>query len=566
MGKIPRLSLVIATLISMSGPALEGCAEDAGGPPRPDLVCPGDPSCPDEGEAVLYAGASAVDVTPDIIDYQTVDENGNAMFEPPPLGNDEWFDGNGNGEWDFTFIAGLGNPRPARDVHDPVWARAIVLRWKSTTIAVVSLDLIGYFHGDIEDLRESVADLGIDYVSVSSTHNHEGPDTVGIWGMDEMWPGWRQDTFDGVGAGAEQAIREAHASMVPAELTANQIEADRNPGHGICAVQSDGRDPVIYNPFLTVLRFAELGDGPTIATLVNFTSHPESSSDGHQSLSSDWPSWMRTGIEQGIDRGGTVMDGLGGVAVFVNGPLGSQVGPGDVICEDLDGATIEEHGFPLAECLGWNLAKMSLEAIAEAGPAEAEVPLEVRAEVFELPVENYGYHAMMLGHVFHRYDIHGFDDTRPAGEDNKPWIWTEVSWIRIGGAQMVGVGGEASPELFLGGYDGSYTPACAAETQGTDLDTMCTPDNTNPPDLAMAPAGPYLRDYMIDLGAEYPMLWGVTNDEIGYLIPEFDFVLAHPGAYVTEAPGHHYEETNSVGESAWPTMRGHLEDMLTWRP
>ena len=44
------------------------------------------------------------------------------------------------------------------------------------------------------------------------------------------------------------------------------------------------------------------------------------------------------------------------------------------------------------------------------------------------------------------------------------------------------------------------------------------------------------------------------------------YVLARPGAYITEAEGHHYEETNSVGESSWPIMRGQLIDLLQWRP
>jgi hypothetical protein len=43
------------------------CGGRGGGPPRPDLVCPGDTSCPDEGEAVLYAGAAWRDGTPAIV-------------------------------------------------------------------------------------------------------------------------------------------------------------------------------------------------------------------------------------------------------------------------------------------------------------------------------------------------------------------------------------------------------------------------------------------------------------------------------------------------------------------
>ncbi len=531
-------------------------------PQRPQLVCPGDPGCPDTGEAVLYVGAARRDVTPEIVDYQTVDENGNAIFEPRPLGNDEYFDGDGNGEWDFVYIAGLGSPRPASGVRDPIWSRALVMRWKSTTIAVVAIDVIGYFRTDIDDIRESVSDLDIDFVSVSSTHNHEGPDTVGIWGMDEMWPGWRQETFDVIGAGTEEAIREAYAAMKPAAVRYGAIPADRNPDHGLCAVQSDGRDPVIMPEMLTVLRFEDADTHEGIGTLVHFTHHPESSDDRHQLLSSDFVHELRLGLEQGIDMGGVQMDGLGGVALFVQGPLGSQIGPGDAMCTDLDGTAITERGFEKADCIGRNLAWMALSAIEEGTGPETEVPLGVRSRLVELPVENYGYHAMMLSHIFHRYDLYGFDETLPVNAENVPWIKTEISWLRIGRAQAIGLGGEPSPELFIGGYDGSHTPQCAIDNLGLDPDDLSTPDNPNPPDLSLAPGPPYLFDRLE--GCDYPMAWGVTNDMLGYLIPEFDYVLAHPGAYVTEAEGHHYEETNSVGETAWPRIQDALIGMIEY--
>ena len=544
---------------------LASCKEkEESGPPRPDVVCPGDSSCPDEGEAVLYAGAAVRDVTPEIIDYQTVDEDADAIFDPPPIGNDEWFDGDSDGEWDFVFMAGLGSPRPARDVHDPITSRVLVLRWKETTIAIVALDVIGYFSSDIASIREAVSDLDIDHVSVSSTHVHEGPDTVGIWGMNEMWPGWREEFYTKINEETEAAIREAHASMAPARVTYNQITADRNPTYGACNVQSDGRDPVIFSDELTVLHFTGRDSGDSIATLVHFTDHPESSDDRHQSLSADYVYWLRDGVENGIDHNGFVMDGLGGIALFLNGPLGSQVGPGDVICEDVDGTVITERGFEKSACMGRSIARMALEAVDEGEGPEDDVPLEVRARRFELAVENYGYHAMMLGHVFHRDDVHGYDSSIPAGPANLPWIWTEVSWIRIGRAQAIGVGGEASPELFIGGYDGSHTPECARTSQSLDTTSLSHPDNINPPDLSQAPGPPYLFDRLD--GADFPMAWGLTNDEIGYLIPSYDFVLAHPGAYITEAPGHHYEETNSLGESAWPTMEQNVIEMLTWKP
>lgn len=558
--RLGPVSLVVAMLVAIS--MATECGGDRDRPIRPDLVCPGDETCPDQGESVLYVGTARRDVTPDIIDYQTHDEDGDCVFEPPPLGHDEWHDGNDNGEWDFIYIAGLWSPRPAAEVRDPIWSRVMVLRWKQTTIALVALDVIGYFRPDIDDIRESVADLGIDYVSVSATHNHEGPDTVGIWGMDEMWPGWRQETFDRINARTEEAIREAYGNMQPASVRYGAIAADRNPENGLCAVQSDGRDPVIMPEMLTVMHFQHRDTSDPIGTLVHFTHHPEVSDDRHQMLSSDFVHQLRLGLEEGIDHGDVHMEGLGGTAIFIQGPLGSQIGPGRAHCVDLDGTAVTERGFEKADCIGRNLAWMALQAIEEGTEPETDVPLEVKARLVELPVENYGYHAMMLGHIFHRYDLHGFDESLPVNADNVPWITTEISWIRIGRAQAVGLGGEPSPEIFIGGYDGSHTPQCAIDDLELDPVNLSRPDNASPPDLSLAPGPPYIFDRLED--CDYPMAWATTNDMLGYLIPDFDYVLAHPGAYVTEAEGHHYEETNSVGESVWPRIRTALIDMLEY--
>ena len=53
---------------------------------------------------------------------------------------------------------------------------------------------------------------------------------------------------------------------------------------------------------------------------------------------------------------------------------------------------------------------------------------------------------------------------------------------------------------------------------------------------------------------EYKMIIGLGNDEIGYLVPEYNYVLATSGPFLNEAPGDHYEETNSVGPTAVPRL------------
>ena len=50
-------------------------------------------------------------------------------------------------------------------------------------------------------------------------------------------------------------------------------------------------------------------------------------------------------------------------------------------------------------------------------------------------------------------------------------------------------------------------------------------------------------------GESSPYTWiiGLGNDELGYIIPNYDFELDLLLPYINEADGDHYEETNSIG-------------------
>jgi hypothetical protein len=531
----------------------------------PDVECPGDPGCPDEGEGVLRAGAAAVVINPQVTEWMETDADGDYRFDPRPLGDDVWHDTDGDDEWDAVWLAGFDNSRPARGIATDIEARALVLSWRSTTIAVAVVDLIGYFHSDIEKVRASIAAMHpeIDYVSISSTHNHNGPDTMGLWGFDEMWPGWDAEYMQTVHDGLVQAVDEAFAARVPARVAYAAAEVDDHE-HGACNFITDTRDPVILLNTMTLLHFTARGSGETISTLVNWHSHPEYRGEDNDMVTADWPHWLRLGIEQGVTRGGVDTPGVGGVTVYVSGAVGGLLCPYDFDDlyghEGLDGSTWERPGEGLDESMGWWLAHVALTALEDATEPEDECPLEVRSKVLELEAHNYGYHSMMLSGVFHRDDIHDYDETVPVGPGNFPKLYTEASWIRIGRAQALGVPGEPTPEHFVGGYDGSHTPACYDDH--LDEATLSWPGNPNPPDLSLAPSGPHLYERLEDNGAEYPMVWGLTNDEIGYLVPSYNFQLADPGAYLNEPEGDHYEETNSIGPDAWPALERTYLDLI----
>jgi hypothetical protein len=54
----------------------------------------------------------------------------------------------------LLLMAGFGHDRKASSVHDPLWARAVAVSDGRQKIAIVSLDLIGFFHADVLKARE----------------------------------------------------------------------------------------------------------------------------------------------------------------------------------------------------------------------------------------------------------------------------------------------------------------------------------------------------------------------------------------------------------------------------
>jgi hypothetical protein len=94
---------------------------------------------------------------------------------------------------------------------------------------------------------------------ISATHNHHGPDTA--FSVNDEW-------YEVLADQMADAIYDAATLMEPARLEV--VSGDHRFG------QSDGRDPLIVDPRLNVLRVVFDGDGDrTIATVVQWASHPE---------------------------------------------------------------------------------------------------------------------------------------------------------------------------------------------------------------------------------------------------------------------------------------------------
>lgn len=563
-------------------PAPLDAPPDAPPPYAPDLECPGAPGCTGVGDGVLYAGVATVDITPvitictapgpDCTETLDVDVNGDGEFDEAE--GDTFHDWNGNGRYDGVWMAGFGNARGATGVRDPQSVRAIALRWNDVTLVLASIDVIGWFKSEIDVVRERVAADAdgddVDFILVSATHVHQARDVIGIWGVTEDETGLDAAYSERVRAAATTAVLDAVRDLRPANLERWSVRLRDVPDGGVHRFISDWRDPNVFDDEVNLMRFVEAGTatatepGTTIATLVNFGSHPECFDDDNTLLSSDFVHYLRVALEDGVaGPTGAIEPGLGGTAVFFQGALGSQIGPGTVEARAWDGTPLpratEREAFTRAigEQIGW----VALSARRGTFPAglsptiDDTAALAVRTRSFLLVVENRRYHVAILQHIFDRPSF-GWDMSRPISATNLPYVESEVSVLDIGGTQIITAPGELDPILFLGGLEApyEYTPA--------GMDVVDT-SRENAPDLTMRPAAPFVRDLARD-DADQVLLFGLAQDFVGYLVPEFDYELDPVSPYYEEAPGEHYEETNSVGEHGWPTVRTEMEALLAW--
>lgn len=532
---------------------------------EPDEVCPGGPGCADGGDGALRVGAAARAFTPPIPEtFTDTDGNGEWSSDEP------YVDANRNGTFDGTWLFGGG--RAANEVLTDLEARAVVLADGDVTVAIVYLDAIGLLGqgGDLQAIEEhpDLAAAGIDHVISGATHAHDAVDTVGLWGPSPFETSYRADYNARVQAAAVAAILAAADDLHAVEAhiaAAPTLNEPGNPAAGTDRWVLDTRDPVIYDPTLTVVRFTRV-DQPdtTVATLVHWADHPEAGAFGDDNLkiSADFPHWLRVGIEEGVPSLDTTepdVPGIGGVTVYLQGPLGGQVGSlGRVELPGPDGTLVGGVGHAKDEQLGTNLARLALELLATEAEIVDTLPLSYRTAVFNARMDNTGFHVAYLVGLLAPHLAVGWDPEQQITPDNSPWLPFRATYLQIGPIGVVTTPGELHPELWVGGYD------CTSWTFGYECFDDTLP---NLPDFDAAPAPPYLRDLVLaNPGVDYPICLGLAHDYVGYIVPAYNYALNPDNPYLTEAEGDHYEEVYSLGPEVERHVVHPILELVAWRP
>jgi hypothetical protein len=428
---------------------------------------------------------------------------------------------------EHVYMAGFGSMgRRPTGVHDPLEARILLLSDGRLKVGIVSLDLIGFFRRQVQELRRlSGFDKPGAFLFVAATHTHSGPDTLGLWGP---WPG-----VSGVDgrylARIEKAIAAELARLEKRMVVVGVVGAQGalDP-RGLCR---DSRDPVVIDPRIAVLGL-RTRTGKSVATVVNWSCHPEVLGPHNLELTADYPAYVCRDLEAW----------MGGTCVYLSGAIGGLLTP-----DKKKGA----DDWSEAARIGGAVARKARRLLKKPDFAVSSARLSAASKVVSLPVENSRY-LLMLSHLVFGHRILDGSGAPLApwrrwaiplerllgllSESSLPWVRTEVAELSIGKAAILGIPGEIFPELVIGGYDGRYAFG----------HPLIAPGNLNPPDLSRAPKPPYLQSF---LGVPVTMVVGLANDEIGYIIPGYDFKIRSNALMLPRLPGH-YEETNSIGPSA----------------
>ncbi|MEQ8762511.1 MAG: neutral/alkaline non-lysosomal ceramidase N-terminal domain-containing protein [Planctomycetota bacterium] len=419
---------------------------------------------------------------------------------------------------DPVWMAGFGHGRSAEGVHDPIEARAIVFVNGEVRLALVAVDLIGLFHEEVLAARRLLAEAAPRWsdgdLIVAATHNHEGPDTMGLWGETQLQCGIDPEYNDRVVAGIVRAVLEAETLRRPARLRFGESRAPE--------LLVDSRQPRIIDDRVLALRAVDSVD-ETIAALINFGCHPEAMGSRNRELTADYPFFTRRLVERE----------LGGTAVFFSGAIGGLMTQLGLELQDPEtGAVAPKRTFRFTEIYGEAVGRAALEALDSGRWSESEA-LEAHFEQVDLPLTNPFYKTgLTLGIIGG-----GRTASRLKETGGEAWVFqSEVGLARIGDAELLLVPGEIYPELVMGGVP---DPA---------------PEGADFPDAPIEP--PLLPR----LTADYRFLIGLAGDEIGYILPKRQWDQRKPFAYgLDDAP---YGEINSVGPDAAAALSNAYDRLL----
>jgi hypothetical protein len=419
-----------------------------------------------------------------------------------------------------VWIAGFGKGRKATGVHDPLLARAVVLQHGDKKIAIVSVDLVGLFHESVARVRQKLP--GFTYVLISSTHNHEGPDTLGLWGANLFQSGIDPDYLKSV---EERIVAAVNAAAKGIQSAVVEIGTARDAD-----LLHDGREPYVKHDELVALRFLHPKSTKNIGVIVQWNCHPETLNSKNTLLSADFVGYTVKHLQ----------DRYKCPVLYLTGTVGGLMTSLHIKVQDDKGVSLKDGTFEKTARYGELVGKLAEKALGQA-KAIRLVPFDVRSRDFFLPVDNPLYQLGWELGVLSRDSFVWSGDPfkaepgKPKDKKQRMCIRSEVAYLRLGELDVACLPGEIYPELVL---DKVQDPP----DKGADF-----PD---------APSEPAIYKQM---KRPHRMIVGLANDEIGYIIPKRQWDEKAPFCYGRKKA--QYGEENSLGPDTAPILCAVFRDL-----
>ncbi len=319
-------------------------------------------------------------------------------------------------------------------VNDDLYARCIVIEWEGKIVILVTLDVQNHGLSDINvpiaSMVEAQYGISTDYLLIGSTHSHgSGVDIIGVY-MGNLNP-YIVDVYKPmVIERVVEAIGVALDDMRRAAVHVGSIQVE-----GLTFNRRSYPEPGPTDDELTVLKFVDAED-ETIATLVNFATHPVVTMTGYLT-SADFCGFLVNKLEE--DHGG--------IGVYFNGAQGN-INPNMYIKYDSPWGRYDDEQYDAAVDYGHAIAEWANDAL-EGAKVFKSLPLQLTQISLELPIENPGFIFLMTNGLIMR-------DVYLTEEGWK--LTTYISGVRMGPIEMVTVPGELFSEisLFVKGYMPKY--------------------------------------------------------------------------------------------------------------
>ncbi len=414
------------------------------------------------------------------------------------------------------YIAGYDSNNPAVGVADDMFARAFYVDDNTGRggAIICAVDAVGLSRKDINDIRRLVITSkkipALKSINICSTHTHSAVDTQGLWG-EKLYKSGRDELF---------MIRLKHRTA-KAIISAYENRRDGEMFYSVSPtkdLQFDCRTPETYDSNLTRLRFAPF-DSTGEIFIVNFASHAELLGNKTRHISADFPAHMIKRIEE---------QNIGSDAMFINGAIGGMISAKEIKKVYRNEIDCPKYTREFGEMLG---------DIANAATSETKLePLvNVKSSAVKIEAENF---VLILARLLKVLN----NDIARSAKKTAACICTEVGYMELGNAEigMFLIPGELFPELFTGEFLDENSSATGKVAQYKPLKQ----------------AG----------NAKHKFVVGLCNDELGYIIPENDFLLNSATPYIDSAHDkfdrNHYEETNSTGPKTAAALLNATEELI----